>query len=215
MHHWGVMRSVVHLNGFIPLAQKSRWASENRVAVGFPVTCLLQILLDAHLLRSLDDFIRGALLPREEFAAHLHHGGSIQVLELAAALDEGVPEEEGPDLSLFWFIRGVSSDTSTHSALEQLDGLFRGFPRWWNCRSSLFGISANGASPGRKRKRFRPLLAVVVMATRCHTVLFMFSDECSPNDAISNSKIPKDQLEGDKTSLSLEAKSNKIMVCKH
>lgn len=106
----------MHLNGFIPLAQRSTWASENRVAVGFPVTCLLQILLYAHLLRSLDDFIRGALLPREEFAAHLHHGGSIQVLELAAALDEGVPEEEeGADLSLFWFLHGDSSDTNGYS----------------------------------------------------------------------------------------------------
>lgn len=97
---------------------RSTWASEDRIAVGFPVTCLLQILLYAHLLRSLDGFIRGALLPREEFAAHLHHGGSVQVLELAAALDEGVPEEEeeeGPDLSLFWFLHGVSSDTNEYS----------------------------------------------------------------------------------------------------
>lgn len=108
----------MHFNGFIPLAQKSTWASENRVAVGFRVPCLPQILLDAHLLPSLEDFIRGALLPREEFAAHLHHGGSIQVLELAAALDEGVPEGEegeGADLSLFWFKPGVSSDTNENS----------------------------------------------------------------------------------------------------
>lgn len=112
-----MMGRVVHFNAFIPLAQKSTWASENRVAVGFPVAGLLQILLDAHLLRSLEDFIRGALLPREELAAHLHHGGSIQVLELAAALDEGVPEEEeeGAALSLLWFVHAVSSDTNKYS----------------------------------------------------------------------------------------------------
>lgn len=37
-----------------------------------------------------------------------------------------------------------------HSVLEQLEGFFRLFPRWWNCRSSLTEISANGASPGEK-----------------------------------------------------------------
>lgn len=105
----------MHSNGFIPLAQKTRWASENRVAAGFPVTCLLQILLYVHLLRSPDDFVRGAFLPREQFAAHLHHGGSIQVLELAAALDEGVPEGRGRGGVTFWFIHGLSSDTNQYS----------------------------------------------------------------------------------------------------
>lgn len=67
------------------------WFSEDRVAGGVPVARLLQVLLHVHLLRHLEDFIRGAFLPREELAAHVHHGGSVLVLELAAALDHGVP----------------------------------------------------------------------------------------------------------------------------
>ena len=39
----------------------------------------------------------------------------------------------------------------TYSVLEQLEGFFKVFPLWWNCRSSLTGISANGASPVEKQ----------------------------------------------------------------
>lgn len=42
------------------------------------------------------------------------------------------------------------------------------------------------------------LLITVVIATCCHFILFLglFRGECLPNVAISNSSIPKDQLEG-------------------
>lgn len=204
------------------MAQERTCASEHRVAVCFPVTRLLQILLYVHLLRGLDDFVRGALLPREELAAHLHHGGSILVFELAAALDEGVPEEEeeaeeGPDLSLFWFTHAVSSDTNEYSQpVGAVRRPLQSFPSlvelqklvgWDLCKRSFTWTQEKNVhclyylAYASLVVLIIPLLgAAVVVATRCHAFLFrgLFGDERLPNVAISNSKIPKDQLDGDK-----------------
>lgn len=66
--------------------------SENRVAVGIPVSCFLQVLLDVHRLGRLEDFVRGVFLSREDLAAHLGQRGSVLIFPLAAALNDGVPE---------------------------------------------------------------------------------------------------------------------------
>lgn len=153
---WKCFTRVFVNSAFFFVGTDSR--SENGVAVGFPVPCFLQVLLHADRPRRLKDFVRGGLLSWDKFSAHFSQTEPILFFPLAATLNNSVTERKRKWFEMIKMIKclclgGYRSAVDTHSVFEQLEGFFRLFPRWWNCRSSLVEISANGASPGQKTIR--------------------------------------------------------------
>lgn len=68
--------------------------SEDGVAVGLPVSGLLQVPFQVDRRRPLKNFIRGALLPGRQLAGHLVQRQSIPFFPLAASLDDTVAVEQ-------------------------------------------------------------------------------------------------------------------------
>lgn len=108
--------------------------------------------------------------------------------------------DAGGALTACWSSEPVSSDFS-------LVGGTAG-ARWVG--SLRTELHLDGYSRNNSDKLRSPCDSVIPAIKNIYNILFigLFSDECLPNVAISNSNIPKDQLEGHQISALLEAVNN-------